>query len=338
TPEHGAVQELGLERLRLRRDEGGALIATDPGSKTSVVCDDPEFLRALETVAGNELNEAISRLEGLKVSSRGQHLFGCFLALVFTGLLLWSLPSMFHKAIRTTVAALPTSVDKAIGENVQEAMETGGPVLDDEAIRAPLQTLLDRLTPHAPLEGIEYQFRVVRSDVSNAYALPGGYITIFSGLIEQSATPEQVAGVLAHEIAHVERRHGLHRVAQQAGMMASMALLVGDLSGLEAIAVKVFTMQQGAAYSQEQETEADLEGVRILIDAGINPEGLVQFFELMRAEVGDVPAAMSWVSSHPRFDERIAAIRADLATRALPEQWQPLDLDWEQLKQDLSDQ
>ena len=220
TPVEGEPHTLPLKGLRLRRDESAALIATQAGGKWSVSCEDPDFLRSLETVAGNHLNEELARLEGQKVSSRGKHLFGCFLVLAILGLGIWSLPKIFHKSIRASVAALPTSVDVALGEAAQNSMDAGGEIIEDEAVLEPLQAIFDRLTPHAELEGVEYQFRVVRSEIVNAYALPGGFITVFSGLIEESETPEQVAGVIAHEIAHVKLRHGLQRVAHSAGMMA----------------------------------------------------------------------------------------------------------------------
>lgn len=329
TPSAGPAHLLPLEGLKVRRDESQALIATQADGKWSVSCDDPNFLRALETVAGNHLNDQLARLEGQSVSSRGKHLLGCFLVLAFCGLLLWSIPRLFHRAVQGSVAALPTSVDVALGEAAQDSMDPGGPIVEDEVILAAMQAMVDRLAEHASMEGIEYQVRVVESSIANAYALPGGFITVFTGLIAESETPEQVAGVLAHEIAHVTERHGLRRVAHQVGLMASVSLLFGNLGGLEKIAIDLFTLQQVNGYSQEQETDADLEGLKLLIAAEIDPTGLSEFFEIMEAEYGDVPDSLAWASSHPQFKQRIATIEEALAASEHPQYWAPIDVDWE---------
>ncbi len=329
TPTAGPAHQIPLEGLKVRRDESQALIATQSDGKWSVTCDDPGFLRALETVAGNHLNDQLARIEGQNVSSRGKHLLGCFLVLAFLGLLIWSIPRLFHSAVQGTVSALPTSVDVAIGEAAEGSMDPGGPLVEDPVILDAIQVMVDRLAEHAVLEGIEYQVRVVESPIANAYALPGGFITVFTGLIAESETPEQVAGVIAHEIAHVTERHGLRRVAHQVGMMAGVSLLFGNLGGLEKIAVELFTLQQVNGYSQDQETDADLEGLQLLIAAEIDPSGLSEFFEIMEAEYGDVPDSMAWASTHPQFKQRIETIERALAESASPPYWAPLDLDWD---------
>ncbi len=336
-PDGEEMQTLAFKGLRLRRDESGALIATASGGNLSVSCLDPAFERALETMAGNDLNEQLTRLAGQKTSSRSKHLFGCALVLFALGAFVWWVPTLFHGTITASVAALPMEVDEALGEAAQESMDAGGSIVEDEVVNAAIQSILDRLTPHATIEGLQYEFRVVRNDEANAYALPGGYITVFTGLITQSDHPDQVAGVLAHEIAHAKLRHGLLRVAHNGAFAAGMAILFGSLDGLESIAVELFALQQVNDYSQDAETEADLEGVRILIAAGINPQGLVDSFRGMQDRYGDMPKGMAWASSHPQFDERIQSIEEAMNSQELPGQWEPIDVDWEAVLTALED-
>ncbi len=335
TPEAGPAHTIPIQGMRLHRDDSQALVASQAGGQWSVTCADPNFFRALETVAGNHLNNQLARLEGQKVSSRGKHLIGCFIALAIIGGMIWAIPSLFNKGVDATVESLPHSLDKTLGEAAQSSMDPGGTILDDEAILEPLQKIFDRLTPHAEMEGIEYKFRVVQSEVSNAYALPGGFITIFTGLIKESDSAEEVAGVLAHEIAHVYRRHGLRRVAQNAGLMVSLSLLFGNLGGLEKIALDLFTLAQVNDISQDHETDADLIGLRILVDARIDPRGLTTFFAKMKDVHGDQPKSISWASSHPRFDDRIETIERNLEEMEGLPQWEPLDVDWPALKEAL---
>jgi predicted Zn-dependent protease len=324
----GPARTLPFRGLRLRRDDSGALIATSGDGAWSVSCMDPGFYRALETVAGNDLNQQLTTLGGQKTSTRKKHLFSCAVVLVICGALLWSLPKLFQSTVSASVSALPMTVDEALGEAAQDAMDAGGSIVDDELIVQAVQTIVDRLAPHAAIDGLTYQFRIVRNEQANAYALPGGFITVFTGLMEQSTSPNQVAGVIAHEMAHAKLRHGLLKVAHSGAFSAAMAIIFGNVGGLESIALELFTLQQVNDHSQGAETEADVEGVRILVAAGIDPQGLVDSFLAMQKRYGDMPSAIAWASSHPQFDERIESINAAVEQLDLPREWEPLDLDW----------
>ncbi|MCA9000688.1 MAG: hypothetical protein KDB61_02110, partial [Planctomycetes bacterium] len=99
-------QILSYRGMRLRRDEGGALVATGSDRAFSVSCMDPGFERALETMAGNDLNQELTRLAGHRTSSRSKHRLGCLLVLIFLGLFLWALPRLLLGTIESTVSAL----------------------------------------------------------------------------------------------------------------------------------------------------------------------------------------------------------------------------------------
>ncbi|MFT4648305.1 MAG: putative Zn-dependent protease [Glaciecola sp.] len=326
--EESPARNLPFRGLRLRRDESGALIATSGDGAWSVSCMDPGFYRALETVAGNDLNQQLTTLAGQKTSTRKKHLLSCALVLVICGAILWSLPKLFQSTVSASVSALPMTVDEALGEAAQDAMDAGGSIVDDELIVQAVQAIVDRLAPHAAMDGLTYQFRIVRNEQANAYALPGGFITVFTGLMEQSTSPNQVAGVIAHEMAHAKLRHGLLKVAHSGAFSAAMAIVFGNVGGLESIALELFTLQQVNDHSQDAETEADVEGVRILVAAGIDPQGLVDSFLAMQERYGDMPSAIAWASSHPQFDDRIDSINTAVEQLDLPGVWEPLDLDW----------
>lgn len=347
TLDSGEVVHLPLKRLRLSRAKDGALVATSAKAGCSAASTEDAFLRALEAAGGNDLANQVAALAGERVSTSSQEIFSCLLVLTLVGFLFWGVPKLFRKGVQSSVAALPYSVDRSLGEQAQDSMQGAGRELDDPVLRDAIQIMLDRLEPHcgSPTEDQDRQgegwgygdwgleFRIVDNEVANAFALPGGFITIHSELIAQSTSPEQVAGVLAHEIAHVTRRHGLLRVAHSLGTMAAVSLLFGNLGGLESIALELFTLSQVNGYSQDMETDADDEGTRMLIAAGINPRGLADFFRSMEAEHGDVPDALSWASTHPQFNARIQALEQQLARASaageLPAEWTPLNIDWE---------
>jgi predicted Zn-dependent protease len=171
---------------------------------------------------------------------------------------------------------------------------------------------------------------VIANPLINAFAIPGGYIYIFTGLIQSVETESQLAGVIAHELAHVSQRHVVNRIEKQkkiallstAGMLAG--LLLGVAAGGEdaAQAGQALVLgSQGAAtaamlhYSQEDEREADHVGLNSLVKAGYNPEGMPGTFQIMlKNKWYDNSSAMpSYLSTHPGTEERITYLHDRIA-------------------------
>lgn len=181
--------------------------------------------------------------------------------------------------------------------------------------------------------GSRYRYRWFIADQKeiNAFAAPGGVIVVHSGLIAQTSRAEELAGVLAHEVAHVEQRHSLKNLMKTAGFSILLSLAIGDWTGtaLGNAAGKLTELK----FSRDAETEADREGLRLLVNAGIAPHPMADFFaELARKENSMLP---SMLATHPASAERQESLRALIA--ALPvKQYVPLSLDWARVKTSLS--
>lgn len=314
----------------------GKVLFCRVGEKLSFFSEDPNFLRAIEGCGGNDIANEVARLQGEGVSSRAKHAAGCLAVTLLAAALIYFTPRACHGGIDKMVDALPYSVDETIGETVVENMDPGGSEVEDEELRAAIQAMIDRLAPHSGLPEAKFEFRIIRNEQVNAFALPGGYLTIFTGLIEQAETADMVAGVLAHEIAHVTRRHGLRRIARSVGTIAGIQLVLGDTSGLVGIATELFTLASVNDYSQDQETDADTEGTRMLIEAKIDPQGLIEFFGTIEELQGKIPASLAWLSTHPETAGRIENVRARVAELG-PVESEPFDLDWEALRERVRD-
>ncbi len=328
--EDGTTVQIPWRGMRLNAEPGGEVIyciAADGAQR--IFSEDPDFLRAVEAAGGNDLSDALARMQGTRTSTPFTHRLGCVGCLTLTVLFAISVPRLFRWGVDSTVEALPYSVDEVIGEQVWGGMDLGGDEVSDPEVRDAVQAIFDRLTPHSELPEAEFQFKVIDSEVVNAFALPGGYITVFTGLLTEASSPEEVAGVIAHEMAHVTHRHGLRRMAHSVGLWASVTLVLGNTDVLASIARDLFTLASVNGYSQDQETDADLEGVRMLMAARIDPTGLAHFFEHLAEEHGDVPDTLAWFSTHPQHEERIAAIEAFAAATANTDEWEPLDVDWD---------
>jgi predicted Zn-dependent protease len=171
---------------------------------------------------------------------------------------------------------------------------------------------------------------VIANPLINAFAIPGGYIYIFTGLIQSVDTESQLAGVIAHELAHVSQRHVVSRIEKQkkisllstAGMLAGLLLGVAGGGGNAAQAGQALVVgSQGVAtaamlhYSQEDEREADHVGLNSLVKAGYNPEGMPGTFEIMlKNKWYDNSSNMpSYLSTHPGTEERITYLNDRIA-------------------------
>ena len=152
----------------------------------------------------------------------------------------------------------------------------------------------------------------------NAFAVPGGYVYVNRGLIEATDNMAELAGVLAHEVAHVEERHSVEQMekAQGAnlGLTAAYVLLGRQPSGVEQAGVNVLGSAIFAGFSRDAEREADEQAIPLLVGAGIDPRGLTSFFqELMSMQQRRASSVEQWFSTHPTTAERIEDTQAALA-------------------------
>lgn len=175
----------------------------------------------------------------------------------------------------------------------------------------------------------QFHWHVADSPVVNAFAMPGGYIVVYTGLIAKTDTPEELAGVLAHEIEHVTQRHSLKGLIKQVGWRAVVAVALGDIGGG---IIGDMTAQLGSLkFGRDQETEADLKGLERLRNARISPEGMVTFFEKLSAQDAMQPELLS---THPASKGRMEALR-EAIKRSGGWRSEPLPYDWSAVKQSL---
>jgi predicted Zn-dependent protease len=219
------------------------------------------------------------------------------------------------------VNKIPRSAEAELG-NILWKTTSSRMILEPEVPkeqREKLDKAWQRLLPQVKDSGYDFKLHLVQDNTPNAFALPGGHMAVHTGLLKLASTPEQVAGVLSHEIAHITLRHSLRNIVQEAGLQATLGILLGgtDLSGLGEVAGSLKSLQ----YGREMEREADEQGFEYLLAAKIDPSGLIQFFELLRQESAGGPEMPSLLSTHPATQERIARLQELL--HQIPKDFQP---------------
>lgn len=211
---------------------------------------------------------------------------------------------------------IPPEGERALGETtltqIRSALDRSGlEPLDfcegPEGIAA-LDKIEHRLTAFANLP-VPLTVHVLDHEMINAFALPGGHIVFFRGLIEKAETPEELASVFAHEIGHVVSRDPTRHALRSAGSIGVLGLLFGDFAGG---AVVLFLTERliEAQYSQAAETAADVFGMDMLQEAEVAPGALGAMFAGFLEEYGDTDGTQAHFLSHPSLSDRIEASSA----------------------------
>ncbi|MFZ5863252.1 MAG: M48 family metallopeptidase [Nitrospirota bacterium] len=227
-----------------------------------------------------------------------------------TALLAYGVPAL----VGVLTPRIPISWDVRLGEAVLDYFADADDRCDDPALYAAINAIFASTV--GPV-GAQYPFHLIVLDTPelNAFAAPGGPIVILRGLLRRTDTPEELAGVLAHEAQHIIRRHSTRALLQQASAGLVIAALTGDVSGAAAFGLNAAANLGALRYSRAHETEADEHGLRMILDAGIDPAGMIAFFELLAREGPELPGVLAYLSTHPASDERAQRLRT-LAAQA----------------------
>jgi len=228
------------------------------------------------------------------------------------------------------VARIPVAQEIKLGEQLWQMQSAQLKLIEGTAANRFLEETGTRLAQAKPTP-YRYRFSLADDPGVNAFAMPAGFIVVHRGLIEKAASAEEVAGVLAHEIEHAEQRHSLRALAQELGFTAIWIAVTGDVGG--GVAGEWLKGLAGMHFSRAQEIAADAGGYGRLLAAKIDPRGMASFFETLSKQQGDLPGALSLLSTHPASAERAAAIKAQLQTAP---SFPPLAYDWAAIRASLA--
>lgn len=209
-----------------------------------------------------------------------------------------------------------TQQEVQMGQEGAQQVEAQLPMVQDANIQNYVNALGQRIASRTSRADLQWRFRVVNSDVVNAFALPGGYVYINRGVLARASSMSEVAGVLGHEIEHVVRRHSVKQMEQAQGANVGVGILCALTgvcqSGVAQAAINIGGTAVFAKFSRTDEIQADEGGFNNLIRAGINPRGMLTLFQKLLAEEqqsrggGNVGA---WFADHPGTQDRIADIQ-----------------------------
>jgi predicted Zn-dependent protease len=177
---------------------------------------------------------------------------------------------------------------------------TSGPAYDK------LQRVAARIIPQADRDyDVDYTVKLIDSKEINAFALPGGPIYFYTGLVDLTQTDDELASVLGHEAAHVVKRHSAKQISDsQAKSVVAQILLGRQSNAVQQIASLGLNVYQ-LKFSRGDESESDEVGFRYLVQAGYNPDAMANFFRRMGEKTGKGNKSQEWLQSHPVTTSRV---------------------------------
>ncbi|GMV49881.1 MAG: putative peptidase [Nitrospira sp. OLB3] len=293
---------------------------------------DPALILAFRRAAPPELTAHVEQAAAEVRRARHRHrtIWSVVTAVIVgLGLFFWLGSDV---VVEWAVARIPIEWEQKLGEAVYQDFLAKETVVKQGPALEAVQEITRRLTDKIPNNPYHFQVTVVQSPVVNAFALPGGYVVVFTGLMQKAESGEEVAGVLSHELNHVLQRHAMERMVQMVGLAAVVSILVGDQQGLIGLARQLGLELATLKFGREQETEADLTGLKLLSEARVAPEGMITFFERLSEKDA---ARIELFSTHPMSAARAERLKAELAT--LPKRSpEPFTFEWKRVQDSLA--
>ena len=319
--EHSALSVPDWSELRWRiggMNDGQLFIEwSDRNGAYTLALEDPAARKALLPLlsSGRPSDQGVTRTTRRLSASLIVLLVGLPIALLGIFLLL------ANPLVDWAVSKIPLGMEIKLGRQAFAQQRQGLTLLETHRALPMLRDLGARLTKGS---AYPYEFYIARDASVNAYAMPGGFVVFHTGLLAKADSAEEVGGVLAHEVQHIERRHGLRALVHAAGWRVILSLLVGDTGA--SLAANWAANLGSLSFSRAQESEADMLGLRRLLDNRIDPAGMLSFIGKLSKAGPNVPAL---ISSHPASEERFAAIQ-----KAIPPgtAYQRLDYDYPGIK------
>lgn len=230
-------------------------------------------------------------------------LLGVCLMLVLggVGFLIWGSDRIVELAARRS----PVSWDVELGKLAWKSQMASMQEVRDPRVVGPVKAMVAEITRPYQGQGFEFEVHVLDSPELNAFAMPGGQMAVYTGLLKEASGPQEVMGVLAHEVQHVVCRHGMRSIYGGLRWQLVAFLLAGDGTGLHSQLLSSGAFLATLSYGRDMEREADRQGVKLLQADGYDASGMVTFFKKLDQKQGALEGKLKYLSTHPTSKERI---------------------------------
>ncbi|GJL67286.1 MAG: hypothetical protein NPIRA05_22570 [Nitrospirales bacterium] len=232
---------------------------------------------------------------------------------------------------------IPTAWEKELGQFMASKLAPPDTQCTKPHVIDSLETIINTLSRSVESNPYSFHIHVVDSPAVNALAAPGGHIIVFQGLLNNTQSAEEMAGVLAHEMQHILQRHGMRLLVQNFSMGFMIGALSGDVSGIMTFGLQAAHVLQTLSYTRNVEEQADHEGLQLLLRSGISPQGMLNFFRTINEKFDKKQQSSQQVTqylhTHPSTEERIDRLQHLIPSTFKPSLELLPETDWTRIRE-----
>ncbi|WP_372773005.1 M48 family metallopeptidase [Mangrovibacterium sp.] len=228
------------------------------------------------------------------------------LAIIFLFLATWFLLNQIDWMNLLRIEKATQSTEEKLSELFLESFTSNAAELTDSALLAPIDSIVSKVCTANQIERETIHLHLLDRDEVNAFALPAKHLVIYSGLLRETDNPEELAGVIGHELAHIELNHVMKKLGKEIGLTALISMTGGNNGSI--FAKDVAKLLSSTAFDRELEREADETALEYLLNAKINPAPLADFLYKLSLNETDQPDFINWISTHPDSKERAESL------------------------------
>ena len=233
----------------------------------------------------------------MKVLSKGLVIVALFFGV-------WMLLSQIDFVKHFKVKEAKTGTEKTLGDIIWNEIEDTETIIFDDSIVNTLDSLLLPICKENGIERDSLKVHIIDNDEVNAFAMPDNHLVVYTGLIKACKNEQALLGVLGHEIAHIEGNHVMKKLSKEIGLSVLLSITTGSNG---AVLSEILKTLSSSAYDRSLETEADMQSVKYLLNANIDPRPFADFLYELSVD-NELHKYTYWVSTHPESEARAKTI------------------------------
>jgi beta-barrel assembly-enhancing protease len=250
--------------------------------------------------------------------------FGLMVAIFISSFIILSKID-FIKYFKLNDAAVKVD-EKRIGNLLYKSIEKSETIIVDDSLNKGLEQIKNALCMANKIDAKAIKIHVIEKDEVNAFAMPDNHLVIYNSLILECENTDELAGVMAHEIAHMQHHHVMKKLIKEVGITIVLSALGGNSNFT--VLKKIFQNLSSTAYDRELETDADLTAVQYLLKSKVNPVSFAHFLEKLATIESPLPKQLNWLSTHPESKDRAKLIYEKLKSDSTKFEKLQLGKDW----------
>lgn len=223
------------------------------------------------------------------------------------------------------------ATEEKLGEIMWEIFRAADNEITYQQTLTPLDSILTKICEANHIDRSKIKLHLLEKNEVNAFALPGNHLVVYSGLVLQSENPSELAGVMAHEVAHIQLQHVMKKLVKEVGLSVLISITMGDGGG--EVVRETARMLSSKAYDRNLEKEADIKAADYLINAEIHPEEFANFLYKLSEGEENTLSPLTWMSTHPESKERAQYIIEHIKNTEITTSSLLSNKSWKQLRE-----